>query len=124
MSKTIMITGAGSGFGCDTAETLFRSDHTVSASMRNAQGSGVTEAFTAEQVKVNFDTNVIGLRRVTRPVLHSMRQKRDGLIINVGSVLGRVTFPFLGIYGATNSAVEALTDSPGLGSAISKQSPD
>src|SRR3989449_8540580 len=72
---------------------------------------GVTEAFTAEQAKVIFDTNVIGLLRVTRAVLPSMRQKRDGLIINIGSVLGRVTFPFLGIYGASKFAVEALTDS-------------
>ena len=40
-----------------------------------------------------------------------MRQQRDGLIINIGSVLGRVTFPFLGIYGASKFAVEALTDS-------------
>jgi short-subunit dehydrogenase len=40
-----------------------------------------------------------------------MRQKRDGLIINIGSILGRVTFPFLGIYGASKFAVEALTDS-------------
>jgi NAD(P)-dependent dehydrogenase (short-subunit alcohol dehydrogenase family) len=38
MSKTILITGASSGFGRDTAETLFRSGHTVYASMRNAQG--------------------------------------------------------------------------------------
>jgi NADP-dependent 3-hydroxy acid dehydrogenase YdfG len=72
---------------------------------------GVTEAFTAEQAKVVFDTNVIGLLRVTRAVLPSMRQKRDGLIINIGSVLGRVTFPFVGIYGASKMAVEALTDS-------------
>jgi NAD(P)-dependent dehydrogenase (short-subunit alcohol dehydrogenase family) len=40
-----------------------------------------------------------------------MRQKRDGLIINIGSILGRVTFPFFGIYGASKMAVEALTDS-------------
>jgi len=73
--------------------------------------AGVTEAFTAEQAKVVFDTNVIGLLRVTRAVLPSMRQKRDGLIINIGSILGRVTFPFLGIYGASKFAVEALTDS-------------
>ena len=72
---------------------------------------GVTEAFTVEQAKVIFDTNVIGLLRVTRAVLPSMRQKRDGLIINIGSVLGRVTFPFLGIYGASKFAVEALSDS-------------
>ena len=163
MSKTILITGASSGFGRDTAETLFRAGHTVYASMRGTQGknreaaevlrklgimtveldvsddasveagvkkvlvevgkidvlvnnagivsAGVTEAFTAEQAKVIFDTNVIGLLRVTRAVLPSMRQKRDGLIINIGSVLGRVTFPFLGIYGASKMAVEALTDS-------------
>src|SRR5262249_15884095 len=35
----------------------------------------------------------------------------EGLIINIGSIFGRVTFPFLGIYGASKFAVEALTDS-------------
>ena len=73
--------------------------------------AGVTEAFTAEQATVVFDTNVVGLLRVTGAVLPSMRQNRDGLIINIGSILGRVTFPFLGIYGASKFAVEALTDS-------------
>jgi NAD(P)-dependent dehydrogenase (short-subunit alcohol dehydrogenase family) len=163
MSKTILITGASSGFGRDTAETLHRAGHTVYASMRGVQGknrdaaealrklgvktleldvsddasveagvktvlaeagkidvlvnnagiasAGVTEAFTTEQAKAIFDTNVIGLLRVTRAVLPSMRQKGDGLIINIGSILGRVTFPFVGIYGASKFAVEALTDS-------------
>jgi NAD(P)-dependent dehydrogenase (short-subunit alcohol dehydrogenase family) len=163
MSKTILITGASSGFGRDTAETLFRAGHIVYASMRRTQGknreaaealrklgmmtveldvnddasveagvkkvlaeagkidvlinnagigsAGVTEAFTAEQAKIVFETNVIGLLRVTRAVLPSMRKNRDGLIINIGSVLGRVTFPFFGIYGASKFAVEALTDS-------------
>jgi len=73
--------------------------------------AGVTEAFTTDQAKAVFDTNVIGLLRVTRAVLPAMRQKRDGLIINVGSILGRVTFPFFGIYGASKMAVEAPTDS-------------
>ena len=36
MSKTILITGASSGFGRDTAETLRRAGHTVYASMRGA----------------------------------------------------------------------------------------
>src|SRR5262245_57114309 len=73
--------------------------------------AGVTEAFTAEQATVIFDTNVIGLLRVTSAVLPSMRHQHDGLIINVGSIFGRVTFPFTGIYGASKFAVEALTDS-------------
>jgi NADP-dependent 3-hydroxy acid dehydrogenase YdfG len=71
----------------------------------------VTEAFTADQAKAIFDTNVIGFLRVTRAVLPSMRRERDGLIINMGSVFGRVTFPFVGIYGASKMAIEALTDS-------------
>jgi NAD(P)-dependent dehydrogenase (short-subunit alcohol dehydrogenase family) len=163
MSKTILITGASSGFGRDTAETLHRAGHTVYASMRGVQGknreaaealrklgiktveldvsddasveagvenvlaeagkidvlvnnagiasAGVTEAFATEQAKAIFDTNVIGLLRVTRAVLPSMRRQHDGLIINLGSILGRVTFPFVGIYGASKFAVEALTDS-------------
>ena len=163
MSKTILITGASTGFGRDTAETLARAGHTVFASMRDPQGknrehaqalraqkievleldvgndasigravnemlarakridvlvnnagiasAGVTEAFTAEQAAAVFDTNVIGVLRTSRAVLPTMRKQHDGLIINVGSILGRITFPFFGIYGASKFAVEALTDS-------------
>jgi NADP-dependent 3-hydroxy acid dehydrogenase YdfG len=163
MSKTILITGASTGFGRDTAETLAHAGHTVFASMRDPQAknrkhsealrkrgievveldvsnddsvdqavkevlararridvlvnnagiasAGVTEAFTPDQAKVVFNTNVVGLLRTTRAVLPAMRRQGDGLIINIGSILGRVTFPFFGIYGASKFAVEALTDS-------------
>jgi len=163
MSKTILITGASTGFGRDTAETLAEAGHKVFATMRNPQAqnrdhaktlrqkgievveldvgsdasveaavkevlsrasridvlvnnagiasAGVTEAFTPEQAKVVFNTNVVGLLRTSRAVLPAMRRQGDGLIINIGSILGRVTFPFFGIYGASKFAVEALTDS-------------
>lgn len=163
MSKTILITGAASGFGRDTAETLAAAGHTVYASMRDPAGrnaeaatvlrskgihivaldvaedasvaqavaevlaeagkidvlvnnagfasAGVSEGFTADQAKLLFDTNVLGVIRTTKAVLPAMRASKDGLIINIGSILGRVTFPFFGIYGATKFAVEALTDS-------------
>jgi NADP-dependent 3-hydroxy acid dehydrogenase YdfG len=163
MTKTILITGAASGFGRDTAQTLAARGHRVFASMRDVAGrnaaaasalealgvavveldvtddssvdaavatvlaragridvlvnnagmasAGVSEAFTADQAKVLFNTNVVGVLRATRAVLPTMRAAGDGLIINIGSVLGRVTFPFFGLYGASKFAVEAMTDS-------------
>jgi NAD(P)-dependent dehydrogenase (short-subunit alcohol dehydrogenase family) len=73
--------------------------------------AGVSEAFTPDQAKIVLNTNVVGMLRTTRAVLPTMRRQGDGLIINMGSILGRVTFPFFGIYGASKFAVEALTES-------------
>ena len=50
--------------------------------------AGVTEAFTPDQAKVVFNTNVVGLLRTVRAVPPAMRDQREGLIINVGSILG------------------------------------
>ena len=55
--------------------------------------------------------NVFGVQRVLRATLPTLRTQGDGLVINIGSILCRVTFPFFGLYGASKYAVEALTDS-------------
>jgi NADP-dependent 3-hydroxy acid dehydrogenase YdfG len=49
--------------------------------------AGVSEAFTPDQARTVFDTNVIGLLRVTRAVLPTMRKQGDGLVVNIGSIL-------------------------------------
>jgi len=72
---------------------------------------GALEASTEEQVKQQFDVNVFGLIAVTKAVLPGMRQQRSGVIVNVSSVGGRVTFPFSSLYHATKFAVEGLTES-------------
>jgi NAD(P)-dependent dehydrogenase (short-subunit alcohol dehydrogenase family) len=72
---------------------------------------GLSETFTARQVGEMFDVNVVGVQRVTRAALPSMRSNKSGLIINIGSILGRVTIPFIGLYGASKFAVEAMTES-------------
>ncbi|HEY1397253.1 SDR family oxidoreductase [Roseateles sp.] len=72
---------------------------------------GISETITTEQTREMFDVNVFGLQRTTRAVLPAMRQARAGLIVNIGSILGRVTIPFVGLYGATKHAVEAMTES-------------
>ena len=164
MAKTIFVTGASSGFGRLTAETLSKSGHKVFAGFRSVEGArkqiadelkaknievlkvdvtdqagvdkaivqlleksgnkldvvvnnagmasaGLSEGFTAEQARDLFEVNVFGVQRVMRATLPVLRAKRAGLVINVGSILGRVTLPFFGLYGASKYAVEAMTDS-------------
>jgi len=71
---------------------------------------GIAEAYTPEQVRDMFEVNVFGIQRVTRAALPEMRKRKSGLIVNIGSILGRVTIPFIGLYGASKFAVEALTE--------------
>ncbi len=73
-------------------------------------GMGLTETFTAEQAAALFDVNVIGLQRVNRAVLPSMRARGAGLLVHISSGLGRFVIPCLGLYGATKFAVEGLAE--------------
>lgn len=72
---------------------------------------GISEAITTAQARDMFDVNVLGIQRTTRAALPAMRQAKAGLIVNIGSILGRVTIPFVGLYGASKHAVEAMTES-------------
>lgn len=63
-----------------------------------------------EQTKRMFDVNVWGLVRVSQAVLPFMREKKSGTIINISSVVGKVSTGFLGFYSATKHAVEAISD--------------
>jgi len=73
--------------------------------------SGPLEAFTLEQVCQQFATNVFSVLRVSRAVLPQMREQGSGLLLQIGSIAGRLAFPFLGLYGATKFALEGLTES-------------
>lgn len=71
---------------------------------------GLQENFSADDLLKAFDVNVFGVHRMTRAVLPTMRARGSGLILNISSLLGRVTIPFLGPYNATKWAVEALSE--------------
>lgn len=72
---------------------------------------GPFEVIDPAEVRRVFETNVFGLMATTRAVLPLMRQRKSGVIINVASVGGRVTFPFYSVYHATKWAVEGFTES-------------
>src|SRR5450631_3661667 len=72
--------------------------------------TGPLEAFTLEQVQQQFDTNVFSVLRVNRAALPQMRKQGSGLLLQIGSIVGRLAFPFIGLYGATKFALEGLTE--------------
>ena len=72
---------------------------------------GYSEAFSTQEFQHILEVNVVGVHRVSRAVLPSMRQRGQGLIINISSVMGRIVIPFAGLYTATKYALEGLTES-------------
>jgi short-subunit dehydrogenase len=89
-------------------------DHGRVGTLVNNAGYGeygpVEEADLAS-VRRMFETNVFGLARMTQLVLPGMRAAGGGLVVNIGSMGGRLAFPVGGYYHATKFAVEGLTDS-------------
>lgn len=79
----------------------------------NNAGYGLVGAFEAsepDQIKRQFETNVFGLMEVVRAVLPHFREKRDGVIINVASIGGRITFPLYSLYHGTKWAVDGFSE--------------
>ena len=71
---------------------------------------GPIEDVSTAKVHRQFDVNVYGPHRLIKAVLPGMRRERDGTIINVSSVAGRVSFPGGGVYSGSKFAIEAMSD--------------
>lgn len=69
---------------------------------------GPIEQLDIAKLRLEFETNVFGLVRLTQLVLPGMRKAGFGRIINVSSTAGHVTMPGAGAYHASKFAVEAL----------------
>lgn len=155
--KTILITGASSGFGKFTALELINRGYTVYGAARridqmkdiveaggqaikmdvtndlsvktgieqilkeqgkidalvNNAGYGsyaFIETADLEQMKRMYEVNVWGLVRVSQHVLPYMRNQESGSIINISSVVGKISTAFLGFYASSKHAVEAISD--------------
>ena len=73
--------------------------------------AGPLEAASAAQIRRQFDVNFFGLVEVIRTILPHFREQRQGLILNVSSIGGLVSFPLFSLYHASKWAVEGLTES-------------
>ena len=72
--------------------------------------SGAVESIPIDDVRAQFDTNVLGYLRMAHAVLLGMRARRSGRIVNISSVAGTVTMPGSGVYSASKFAIEAISD--------------
>lgn len=72
---------------------------------------GPVEDFTIEEIKSQYDTNVLGTLRMIKSVAPSMRKRRRGLIVNLSSINGLIPFPLWGVYSSSKFAIESLSES-------------
>ncbi len=80
----------------------------------NNAGYGTLKPFiemSTEEIRDQFETNVLGAVYATKVALEDMVPRREGHIINVASVAAKVPAPNYGAYSATKAALDSLSTS-------------
>tara|TARA_R110002050_G_scaffold289369_1_gene441971 strand:- start:2501 stop:3313 length:813 start_codon:yes stop_codon:yes gene_type:complete len=72
---------------------------------------GPLEIFPRENIIRQFNTNVIGLMDVTKAIIPHFRKNKDGVIVNISSIGGQMTFALGSLYHGTKFAVEGISES-------------
>jgi NAD(P)-dependent dehydrogenase (short-subunit alcohol dehydrogenase family) len=95
-------------------EQLLQKEGRIDVLVNNA-GFGIApaaaEESSIEQAKALFDTNFLGVVRMTHAVVPQMRRQGSGRIINMSSILGVVPMPYVALYVASKHAVEGYSES-------------
>jgi short-subunit dehydrogenase len=71
---------------------------------------GPIETTPAENIKLQMDTNFIGMVHLTNSVLPIMRKQGGGMIINLSSIGGLIGLPFQAFYCASKFAIEGFSE--------------
>jgi len=92
---------------------LERVDRRLGALVNNAGFAqpGAMEDITREALRRQFEVNVFGLQELTNCFVPGFRQQGYGRIVNISSIFGLISVPFVGSYCASKYALEALSDS-------------
>ena len=90
------------------ADAIDRVDVLINNAGR-ASGLSTVAELTDDDVETMFQTNVLGLIRVTRALLPKLAASGAGHIVNLGSTAARETYPGGGGYTASKHSVRAIT---------------
>jgi short-subunit dehydrogenase len=87
-------------------------DQPVSVLVNNAGYSvrGMVEQVPLESVRRMYAVNVFVPCHLIQACLPAMRKARQGLIVNISSVVGKFAWPGNGYYASSKHALEAITD--------------
>ncbi len=61
------------------------------------------------QVEAELSTNLVGLYTITRLIARRMAVRREGSIVNVSSLMGKIAAPTMATYSATKFAILGFT---------------
>ena len=113
---------ASEGVSLSVHEMDVTSDSSVEAAVAEMDGvdvvinnagygyGGPVESFTGDEMLAQLDLNIVGTARVANAVLPGMRERGDGLIIQVSSTAGRAAFPGFGVYHASKWGLEGMSE--------------
>jgi short-subunit dehydrogenase len=92
--------------------SLALSDEGLFALINNAYSGvdGPLECIPINDIRWNFEVNIIGQIAVTQAFLPMIRQAK-GRIINISATCGRLALPYRGLLSASKFVLEAITDS-------------
>lgn len=71
---------------------------------------GSLEGSSMEQIRHQLEVNFFGLVGVIKGFLPALRERGRGTIVNVASSSAIANYPFVSVYGASKSAVSALSE--------------
>jgi len=94
-------------------DTIIKAEGKIDVLVNNA-GNGITGplyAMPVEFAKKQFEVNFFGVVRVSSAVLPGMIEKKQGLVINIGSLAGLFGLPYQGLYCASKFAIEGYSES-------------
>jgi NAD(P)-dependent dehydrogenase (short-subunit alcohol dehydrogenase family) len=95
-----------------TVQTIIRKEGRIDVLINNAgmHTGGPIETSPIENIKLQMDTNFLGMVNLTREVLPVMRKQGGGTIISFSSIGGLMGLPFQAFYSAGKFAIEGFSE--------------
>jgi NAD(P)-dependent dehydrogenase (short-subunit alcohol dehydrogenase family) len=93
-------------------KTIFEREGRIDVLINNAgmHTGGPIETSPDENIKLQMDTNFLGMVNLTREILPLMRKQGGGTIINFSSIGGLMGLPFQAFYSAGKFAIEGFSE--------------